>query len=239
MNKPIQHYKHLFFDLDDTLTLSRSSIDQDMHALLRRVPVNLIAVSGAVTEQIKKQLSDAPFYHLGQNGNHAQDKDGSLIWERRLTEEEKREVLAHVEAIRRLIDWDIPNYDDLLEDRGSQMSFSLLGHTHVVSEKKKFDPTSERRFSLLEKIPFVSDNVEVKVGGTTCLDYFKKNSHKGSNIDAFITHMGWEKDDCLFFGDKLMPGGNDESVIGVIDTIAVLDHCDTYTKLRDAFFADS
>ena len=45
--------------------------------------------------------------------------------------------------------------------------------------------------------------------------------------------MHWNKDECVYFGDGLYPGGNDEAVIGVIETIPVDDHLDCYTKLRE------
>jgi hydroxymethylpyrimidine pyrophosphatase-like HAD family hydrolase len=81
----------------------------------------------------------------------------------------------------------------------------------------------------------VSERIDVKIGGTTCYDYFKKGHHKGSNVRALIEHKGWDASECVYFGDKLMPGGNDETVIGVIDTIAVTNHRETYDKLKEVF----
>ena len=45
--------------------------------------------------------------------------------------------------------------------------------------------------------------------------------------------MKWNKDECVYYGDALIPGGNDESVIGVIETIPVVNHRDTYRKLQE------
>ena len=47
------------------------------------------------------------------------------------------------------------------------------------------------------------------------VDYFKKGKNK-FNINRLIDLKGWEKEECLFFGDALFPGGNDETVNGVI-----------------------
>jgi hydroxymethylpyrimidine pyrophosphatase-like HAD family hydrolase len=88
---------------------------------------------------------------------------------------------------------------------------------------------------MLSRYPFENTITEVKVGGTTTFDYFKKGAHKGSNVLRLIETMGWNKDECVYFGDKLHPGGNDETVIGVIDTVAVKDHHETFSHLRDAF----
>ena len=47
--------------------------------------------------------------------------------------------------------------------------------------------------------------------------------------------MGWKKEECVYFGDMLFPGGNDESVIGVIDTEAVENPDDTLNILRSKY----
>jgi phosphomannomutase len=233
--KKLSEYKHLFFDLDDTLTASRTRVDVDSAALYARLPVTLIAVSGAESKQIQAQLGDLPFYHLGQNGNHARTPGAETIWERTLSTEDKNEILLHASKILAHADWSVADSHDLIEDRGSQIGFSLIGHHEALEKKREFDPHSHRRVSLLERIPFKSDHIEVKIGGTTCFDYFKKGHHKGSNVRALIEHMGWDPAECVYFGDKLHPGGNDEAVIGVIDTIAVTSHRDTYDKLKEAF----
>jgi hypothetical protein len=75
----------------------------------------------------------------------------------------------------------------------------------------------------------------VKIGGSTSFDYIHKDRHKGSNVKKIIDHYGWNPEECVYFGDGLYPGGNDEVVIGVIDTIPVENHTDTYGKLKAAF----
>ena len=84
-------------------------------------------------------------------------------------------------------------------------------------------------------VPFVSDDLVVKIGGSTSLDYIHKDRHKGTNVQKLIDHMSWDKENCIYFGDGLYPGGNDEAVIGVIETVPVLDHLDTYAKLKQMF----
>lgn len=43
------------------------------------------------------------------------------------------------------------------------------------------------------------------------------------------------KDDCVYFGNALFPGGNDKTVIGVIDTFPVDNHLHTYSVLKEHF----
>jgi phosphomannomutase len=227
--------KHLFFDLDDTVTLSRSLIDDDMHELMHALPHNIIVISGGQYSQINKQLRDVPAYRLGQNGNQAYHREGYVLWEERLLPHHEDAIRSHIEALKNVASHKVRNEHDLVEHRGSQISYSLIGHNEDTITKKSFDPDREKRLALLSEVPFESDEVEVRIGGTTCFDYFIKGKHKGFNIERLIHHEGWDKSHCLYFGDALSPGGNDEAVIGVINTVPVRDHRDTYNKLRELF----
>ncbi|MFM2374135.1 MAG: hypothetical protein RLZZ234_130 [Candidatus Parcubacteria bacterium] len=233
--RPLETYTHLFFDLDDTLTPSRSLVLPYMGELLSRLPVDLIAVSGATNEQIASQLPNLPFIRLGQNGNHAVDRDGVEVWEKRLNDEEKSAIYAHISELITMADFPVADAHDLIEDRLSQISYSTIGHHAPKEQKHAFDPDSSVRNRMLKTYPLTNPSVEVRIGGTTCFDYFKVGSNKGSNVREFIQHKGWNFDDCVYFGDKLMPGGNDETVVGIIDTIPVTSSEDTYQKLSGAF----
>ena len=85
---------------------------------------------------------------------------------------------------------------------------------------------------MLVEHPLVSDAVEVRIGGTTTFDYFRKGMHKGHNVLELIRRKGWVKDECVYVGDALFPGGNDETVIGVIDTHPVKNPTETLEFIR-------
>lgn len=225
-------YKHLFFDMDGTLTRSRTKITDEMKQALSVAAADVVVVSGASVEQIQYQLDGLNVYTLGANGNHAVCA-GVLLWNDVLSEEEKAEIMAHIQSLPR--SWDVPDENDLAEDRGSQITYSLYGMHAPVADKEQFDPDQSRRKRLLSEYPLVSDSVDVKIAGTTGLDYFKKGCNKGYNVLRLIKDRGWDRAACCYFGDMLFPGGNDESVIGVIDTHAVADPHDTLHKLQSMF----
>jgi HAD superfamily hydrolase (TIGR01484 family) len=231
----LRNKSKLFSDLDGTLTPSRQSIKPSMADFLCQLDRTLVIVSGSTNSQIKQQVGALRYFSLGQNGNQAVDINKQALWDNALTSAEKAEVFAHVKIIRGGITHQIPDEDDLLEDRGSQISFSIYGHHAPPEAKKACDGNFKKRRSLLSSHPFVSDNMEVQIGGSTCLDYFKKGSNKGSNVRRLIDMMGWRPEDCVYFGDALFPGGNDETVVGTIDTVQVQDEDDTLKKLRSAF----
>jgi phosphomannomutase len=122
-----------------------------------------------------------------------------------------------------------------IENRGAQITFSPIGNTAPVDLKKQYDPDTAKRKAMLTQHPFTSDTMMVCIGGTTSLDYIPKERHKGTNVKKYIEHKGWDPAECVYFGDGLYPGGNDEFVIGVIDTVPVNDHEDCYQKLQKMF----
>ena len=230
---PMQAYKHLFFDMDQTIAPSRQMILPDMYAYLSSLPQDIIVVSGSSIEQIPNQLADLRSFRLGQNGNHAIDQAGLELWHYPLEEHHRTEILDHISEIVELLEHPLKHEWNPIEDRGAQITFSPIGNTAPVELKKTYDPDRKKRESLLASIPFASQELIVKIGGSTSLDYLHKDRHKGTNVKRLIDLMSWNKDDCVYFGDGLYPGGNDEAVIGVIETIPVSDHLDCYTKLHN------
>lgn len=224
-------YKHLFFDMDQTIAPARQPILQDMFDTLSNASQDIIIVSGQEVDKIKWQSKNLNAIILGQNGNHGVARDGSELWNQKLTQDEQNEILAHIDALIGLLpETPNPEYNPI-ENRGAQITFSPIGNTAPVEIKMTYDPDRSKRNTLLEQMPFESENLVVKIGGSTSLDYIHKDRHKGSNVAQLIEHMGWNKDECVYFGDGLFPGGNDEAVIGVIDTVPVDDHIDCYKKL--------
>jgi HAD superfamily hydrolase (TIGR01484 family) len=226
------HYQHLFFDMDKTIAPSREPIRPEMYELLSNCSKDIIIVSGQLVEKIAWQSNELKATYLGQNGNHAVAEDGSPLWHTPMTEAETADVEAHIKTLIAALP-EAPNeaYNPI-ERRGGQITFSPIGNTAPIELKRAYDPDRSKRLTLLAKHPFVSDNMMVCIGGTTSLDYIPKVRHKGTNVKKLIAKMGWSKDECIYFGDGLYPGGNDEFVIGVIETVLVKDEVDCFEKLQ-------
>lgn len=229
-------YKHLFFDMDGTVSLSRSKITPEMKKILQDfidADIDVVIISGSHNDQMHYQMDGLPIVKMGQNGNHAVHPVDGEMWCEVLSDTQKAKITKHTEAIWAECTHTVPDEHDLFENRGSQISFSLYGHNADVVEKKAFDGDFSRRKALLEKVPYICDETEVKIGGSTTFDYFKKGYNKGYNVNKIIEHYNWNKDDCLFYGDALFPGGNDETVVGVIKTIQVADEIDCLHRLQE------
>jgi len=232
--KPLNQYTHIFFDMDGTVTRSRTRITPGMKEALESLMASgrdVIIISGQGADAIRDQVGSASYF-LGQNGNDAiEASSGVQLWKEVLSDEERQAILDHIASLPR--DWEIKDENDLVHDRGSQIGFSFLGFNEDIERKEAFDPTGALRKQILKEHPLVSDTVEVKIGGTTTLDYIKKGYHKGFNIEKLIIKLQWDKADCLYIGDALFPGGNDEAVIGVIDTLQVAGPEETMERIKD------
>jgi len=228
-------YKHLFFDMDQTLAPARQLILPEMFDLVSKLLQDIIIVSGQEVVKIEKQSNQLMAYRLGQNGNHAVDSEGNELWYAPLHKHERTEVLAHIEKLIDLLA-DKPNPEwHPIEDRGGQITFSPIGNTAPTGIKAAYDPDRNKRLSMLAQKPFNSRDMTIKLGGSTSFDYINKHHHKGFNVQKLIDLKGWKKEECIYFGDGLFPGGNDEAVIGVIETVPVRDHHHTYSLLQEMF----
>lgn len=223
-------YTHAFFDLDNTLTRTNSRVTKKMQKKLESLTQDIVVVSGATVEQMNDQLNNFECFVLGQMGNHAMFGDEEL-WFEALKPDKTIEIMDHITSTPR--DWEVYDENDLLHDMGCQIAFSLYGFSAPLEEKEAFDPDGSKRKKILEAYPLKSEGVEVTISGATQLDYTRKGRHKGHNIARLIEHLGWDSNDCVYFGDALYENGNDHSVVGVIDTIQVSNPQDTYNKVSE------
>ena len=225
-------YTHLFFDMDNTLAPFRQLILPEMTELLNKFTADIVIVSGQSNDKIEWQSNAHPAIRMGQNGNEAADVDGTKLWYTPLTEAERNEVYTHIALLKKHFDVSENPEWNPVEDRGAQITYSPIGNTAPVEVKATFDPDRSKRLAALAHTPLVSDTLTVKIGGSTSFDYFPATRNKGTNVQRLIDLKGWNSDECVYFGDGLFPGGNDEAVIGVTDTVAVTDQNDTYERLQ-------
>ncbi len=233
---------HFFFDLDNTLTRSKSHIAPEHIPILRKLAerADIIVVSGHGEKDIRAHLTQelqGQYHILGQNGNYAETKDGKLLWNNSLLQHQKDAIHHFVAKARQHLGLTVKDEDDLVEDRDSQIAYSLIGHHEDKDKKEAFDPDHKKRHTLLadlkEEVERLATefSIEIRSGGTTVLDMFHLGKNKGYNVAEYINAMHWKKEECLYIGDALFPGGNDHTVVGVIPTHAVKDYHETYAYL--------
>lgn len=236
-------YKHFFFDVDNTLTRSKSQILPEHADILRTLSkrVDIVIVSGSKQEDIAGRFGNVDpivYTTLSQSGNFAVKPDGTQLWKRTLTDTQKQAIYAFIEKARAHTHPPVSDENDLTEDRGCQISFSFIGHHEKVDIKEQFDPHFKIRAKVLTDLHADVErlkndfNIEVAMGGTTVLDIFESGKNKGYNVLELTKAYGWNVDECVYFGDALMPGGNDASVVGIIPTYQVANYNETFAILN-------
>ncbi len=201
----------IFLDMDNTICESRQVISPQMKEALEKLG-DIVVISGGTKERIEQQLDGLKCEILAQSGNE------TPYWYNKLTEGELKKIYAHINSLK---NWWEPFSDkvELIQNRDCQVSLSLAGHDAPMDYKKRFDPERLFRRWLLMEYPFKEENLKCAIGGTSCLDYTKAS--KGENLKRYLKLKRLKAENCIYYGDSLFPGGNDESVIGVMPTIQV------------------
>jgi len=154
-----------------------------------------------------------------------------------LSEEQVEKIFDSIErAAKKLGYWraDLEG-DNIIENRGSQVTYSALGQWADPADKYKWDPDLVKRKAIVAEIePELKDlGIEITIGGTTSIDVTLPGIDKAYGMRQLMEQTGTTKEDILFIGDKLQPGGNDFPVRDFgIDTIEVHGQEDTKWVLR-------
>lgn len=232
--------KVIAFDLDDTLAVSKSRISDEMAELLGELlkKYQVCIISGGAFPQFKTQVIDYLHieHHYLQNLHimptcgtryYRYDdisKDWKVIYAEDLSAEERRTIIKVVEESAKAMGlWTNNPYGEIIEDRKSQISISMLGQQAPPEEKYAWSKkNNEKRLELRKVINDKLPEFEVRVGGTTTIDITRIGIDKAYGMEKLMAELEISKEDILFIGDKLDEGGNDYPVkASGIDTVAV------------------
>jgi phosphomannomutase len=216
------------FDLDDTLASSNSPLDPRMADLLvslldvaevcvisggqiaqfqMQVIDNLPATDATVLERLHLMPTCGTQYYRHVGGEWTQ------IYAQNLSGDEKRRALAAVEsAARELGYWESETWGPILEDRGSQITFSALGQAAPVAAKVAWDPTGAKKNELRAAVQAQLPDLEVRSGGSTSVDITRQGIDKAYGMTRLAELTGVPLEEMLFVGDRLDENGNDYPV---------------------------
>ncbi|MDQ5972164.1 MAG: hypothetical protein QG553_323 [Patescibacteria group bacterium] len=232
--------KLIAFDLDDTLAISKSLISDRMANLLGQLvdKYEICIISGGKFEQFKIQVTERlevsaeqlrKFHLMPTCGTRYYRYDEVknewvLLYAEDLTDGQKKEIITVLEEEAAKTDLKNPKtWGAILEDRQSQIAYSILGQKAPPEEKYKWaeqygDVKKEFHARVSSRLP----NLEVRLGGSTTIDITRLGIDKAYGMEKLIEALKISKDEILFIGDKLQEGGNDYPVKAMgIDTIAV------------------
>lgn len=219
------------FDLDDTLAPSKSPVPQRMLDVFARLldQTTVAVISGGNFEQFESQLvsqldgadsvSETALERLhllptcGTRYERREAGAWHTVYREHLSEEERDGALTALrEEAQRLGLWEAEPWGEILEDRGSQVTFSALGQRAPVDAKHAWDPTGEKKNTLRAAVAARLPDLEVRSGGSTSVDITRRGIDKAYGMRKLEEHTGISLDDMLFIGDRLDPDGNDYPV---------------------------
>lgn len=242
--------KVLAFDLDDTLAITKSPISDEMVEVLSKIleKFDVCVISGGRFEQFKLQITDR--LHVNPhilNRLHLMptcgtqyyrydelDSEWRLQYAENLTEEQKQQIQEVLEASAKELGlWEENPAGAILEDRGTQVTFSALGQQATPEDKYAWDQDNSKKLALRDLAAKSLPGLEVRAGGTTSIDVTREGIDKAYGMQKLIEALDISKDDILFFGDKLEEGGNDYPVKAMgIDSLDVSRWEDTVNRLE-------
>ena len=238
--------KVIAFDLDGTLAPSKSPLPDRMGAALERLleHYHVCVISGGKFEQFKKQLIDnlkaspaqlerlhiMPTCGTRYMKYNVASGEWEKVYAEDFTEAQKQEIIAVLEKVVKELGYEEKKlYGKVIEDRGSQISWSALGQDVVdelglegVALKEAWDPDNKKKAAIREAAQALLPDFEVRAGGLTTIDITKPGIDKAYGMQKLMDVLGIGKEEILFIGDRLSEGGNDYPVKEFgIDTIEI------------------
>jgi phosphomannomutase len=214
--------KLLVFDLDGTLAESKSAIDTEMAALLQDLlgVVKVAAISGGDWPQFEKQLLSnlshdkllATLSLLPTCGTKFYQYTGEWkkLYSEDFTANEKEQIISSLKKAIGEAGLKVEKtWGEIIEDRGSQITYSALGQQAPLEEKKKWDPDFTKRKKIKEILDPLIPGFTVRLGGETSIDVTKPGIDKAYGIRKLRDLLGISLKEMIFIGDALFPGGND------------------------------
>ncbi|MCL2849539.1 MAG: HAD hydrolase family protein [Micrococcales bacterium] len=188
--------------------------------------VEVCVISGGQFEQFRTQVVDQlpPLDEARTARLHLMPTCGTQYWRggphgwapvyaENLTDDEKRRASSALESQARALGlWEDQTWGPVVEDRGSQVTFSALGQAAPVAAKSAWDPTGERKSALRAAVAALVPDLEVRSGGSTSVDITRKGIDKAYGMRKLAKVTGIALADMLFVGDRLDPDGNDYPV---------------------------
>jgi len=215
--------KKLFvFDLDGTLAPSKSALDKRTAAFLYDLLgiVKVAVISGGAWAQFEKQLlSDIP--HDDRLANLSllptcgtkffqYAGDWKQVYSEDLTAEQREKIIDSVKNATEKAGFRAEKvWGEVIEDRGSQITFSALGQQAPLEEKEKWDADFSKRKKIAAILETLIPEFSIRMGGATSIDVTKPGIDKAYGIRKLRDILHISLKEMVYIGDALFPGGND------------------------------
>lgn len=256
-SRKIGSKKAIVFDMDGTLTPTKAPMDAEMASLMADLlTVKKVAVIGGgkyglFREQLLQPLKDKRallknlfLFPTTATSFYRYDGGWKNVYVHALSQDGKQKIKkAFVEVFEKAGYWHPAKlYGKVIEDRGTQVTFSALGQDVVaVLGKERGVALKEQwlrenkaiKMKMGRMLQRMLPQFEVRTAGFTSIDVTKKGIDKAYGLQQITKHMGIAIPDMLFIGDAIYPGGNDYAVVKTgVDYIPVSGDGETKRIIR-------
>lgn len=228
--------KVIVFDLDGTLAPSKSFLPDRMSEALNKLldKYQVCVISGGKFEQFEKQLlgglktdpekleklhlmptCGTRYYHYDLTRDR-----WKLVYAEDFEDPEKKKIIKALEETAKHLGYrEDKVYGEVIEDRGSQISWSAYGQDIVdelgekgIKMKEGWDVDNKKKLAMVEYLSQLLPEFEVRAGGTTTIDITKKGIDKAYGMEKLMELLNISKEEVFFIGDRIIEGGNDYPV---------------------------
>ena len=225
------------FDLDGTLIRTKSPMDREMAQLLvRLLAVKKIAVIGGGKYSVFRELflrrlkcpqpllQNLFLFPTTSTAFYKYKHGWQKIYALSLSPAEVSKTRKAFNEVFKEIGYKHPKktYGQIIENRGSQVSFSVFGQDLVRVLGAKGVRMKERwlRDNLATKMKIAGllakklPGLEVRAAGFTTIDVTRKGIDKAYGLRQIKKYLRIPIHRMFFVGDAIFPGGNDYAVVG-------------------------
>lgn len=222
--------KLIVFDLDGTLADSKQNIDDEMASLLLQLlEKKQVAIIGGgkyelfqkqllsklnLTEELSEKLflfpTNSTLFYRHHNNNWEK------VYSHDLTHEEKKKIFDAFDQVFTKLNYILPEkiYGEVIEDRGTQITFSALGQEAPLELKNKWkEDNQDIKLKMVEMLQKLLPSMEVRSTGLTSIDVNRKGMDKEYGIKQIKENLDISIEDMIFVGDAFSLGTNDSPVL--------------------------
>ncbi len=246
--------KLIAFDLDGTLAPSKSHFDPIMVGLFNNLleHFQVCVISGGKYDLFRQQFltqitTDEKLLaklHLMPTSGTRYYRHEKGVWVQKYAEDftdaQKKKIIVALEEGMQESGYKVDKtYGEIIEDRDSQITLSILGQ-EIVAElgeegvriKEEWDPTGKKKLKIRDIVAKKIPEFNVRAAGATSIDVTRPGIDKAYGMKKLMEATNLSKKDILFFGDKIIPGGNDYAVFEAkIDCVGVRDWKETASAI--------
>ena len=232
----------IVFDLDGTLAPTKSTIDNEMGALIEELLMakKVAVIGGGKLELFQHQflnelkapedlLTNLYLFPVTATSFFKYDNGWKNVYTHNLTQEEVDKTMSAFTQVFKEIGYKDPKtYGPVIENRGSQVTWSALGQDVVkilgdkgVDLKNKWkEENTPLKLKIAKHLEKYLPELEVHSAGYTSIDITKKGIDKSYGLKQMEKLLNVKIENMLFVGDAIFPGGNDYAV-----TKTPIDYC--------------